>query len=152
MKKQTIMLRFPSRKTVLVALFLAATAFGLLGMNLRPAHALSVYSVSQTKSGLAVSDPLNAQLSQSQLAASTLWTFGGYAAVFNAPFAVNEDANGLHIGVQATSAAPYAGYYGELLNNAMVSHAVLTAPSRTVPSGYPNVALYVQTGGIKVDY
>jgi hypothetical protein len=152
MKMQILIPRIPSSRTVLVLLFLAATAFGLLGMNARPAHALSLYSVNQTKSGLAVSDPLNAQLSQAQLAASTLWTFGGSAAVFNAPFAFNEDANGLHIGVQATSAAPYAGYYAELLNNAVLSHAVLTAPSRTVPSGYPNVALYVQTGGPNVDY
>jgi len=144
--------RIPSGRTVLVLLFLAATAFGLLGMNARPAHALGLYSVNQTSSGLAVSDPLNAQLSQSQLATSSFWTFGGSAAVFNAPYAFNEDANGLHIGVQATSAAPYAGYYAELLNNAILSHAVLSAPSRTVPSGYPNVALYVQTGGVKVDY
>jgi len=152
MKKQIPLLLFPSRRTVLVSLFLAATALGLLGMNVRPAHAVPLYSVSQTQSGLAVSDPLNAQLSQAQLAASTLWTFGGSATVFNAPFAFNEDANGLHIGVQATSAAPYAGYYAELWNNAVLSHAVLTAPSRTVPSGYPNVALYVQTGGPNVDY
>src|SRR5712664_2218553 len=133
MKTQILMPRFPRSRTVLISLFLAATAFGLLGMNARPAHALSLYSISQTSSGLAVSDPLNAQLSQAQLAASPLWTFGGSAAVFGAPFAFNEDASGLHIGVQATSAAPYAGYYALLLNNAVLSHAVLSAPSRTVP-------------------
>ena len=73
-----------------------------------------------------------------------------------APFAYNEDSGGLHIGVQSPATGPYAGnyagYYGVHLDNAMLSHAVLTAPSRTVPSGYPNVGLYVQTGGTNIDY
>jgi len=152
MKTHVMMPRIPSSRTVLVLLFLAATAFGLLGMNLRPAHALSLYSVNQTKSGLLGSDPLTAQLSQAQLATSSYWFFGGDAIAQNSPYAFSEDASGLHIGVQATPVAPFAGFYAVHKDNAMVAHAVLTSPSRTVPSGYPNVGLYVQTGGPDVNY
>jgi hypothetical protein len=152
MKTHVMMPRIPSSRTVLVLLFLAATAFGLLGMNLRPAHALSLYSVNQTKSGLVGSDPLTAQLSQAQLATSSYWFFGGDAIAQKSPYAFSEDASGLHIGVQATPVAPFAGFYAVHKDNAMVAHAVLTSPSRTVPSGYPNVGLYVQTGGPNVNY
>jgi hypothetical protein len=152
MKTHVMMPRIPSSRTVLVLLFLAATAFGLLGMNLRPAHALSLYSVNQTKSGLVGSDPLTAQLSQAQLATSSYWFFGGDAIAQNSPYAFSEDATGLHIGVQATPVAPFAGFYAVHKDSAMVAHAVLTSPSRTVSSGYPNVGLYVQTGGPNVNY
>ena len=152
MKRQILMPRFPSRRTVMVSFLLAATAFGLLGMNPSPAHALSLYSIHRTQTGLVGSDPLNAQLSQAQLVGSSFWTFGGSAAFFNTPFAFNEDSNGLHIGVQSTAAVPFSGYYALHVDNAMLAHAVVTAPSRMVPSGYPNVGLYVQTGGPNVNY
>ena len=146
------MFQFQSRRTVLVSLFLAATAFGLLGMNLRPAHAGPLYSISQTKSGLVGSDPLTGSFSQAQLATSSYWLFGGDAAVQGSPYAFSEDSSGLHIGVQATAVAPYAGFYALHKDNAMLSHAVMSVPSSTVPSGYPNVGLYVQTGGVNVNY
>jgi len=152
MKMEILMPRFPGRRTVVVSLFLATMAFGLLGMNLRPAHAVSLYSVSQTKSGLVGSDPLTAQLSQAQLAASSYWFLNGDAVVQGSPYAFSEDASGLHIGVQATAVAPYAGFYALHSDNAVLAHAVMSSPSRTVPSGYPNVGLYVQTGGTNVNY
>ena len=74
MKSPILTTRFPPPKTVLIPLFAAAVTFGLLGMNLAPAHALSLYSINQTQSGLVGSDPLNAQLSQAQLASSSFWT------------------------------------------------------------------------------
>ncbi len=156
MKVEILMPRFQSRRTIVVSLFLGAMAFGLLGMNLRPAHALPLYSVNQTNSGLVGSDPLTGSFSQAQLAGSSFWFFGGDAALLGAPYAYNEDSGGLHIGVQSPASGPYAGnyagYYALHIANGMLFHAVLTAPSRTVPSGYPNVGLYVQTGGVNVDY
>src|SRR5438105_1692248 len=125
MKMVALMHWFPSRRTVLVSLFLAAFAFGLLGMNLRPAHALPLYSVTQARSGLVGSDPLTGSFSQAQLAGSSFWFFGGDAALMGAPFAYNEDSGGLHIGVQSPATGPYAGnyagYYGVHLDNAMLS-------------------------------
>ena len=146
------MFQLPRRRTVMVSLFLAATAFGLLGMNLRPAHAGPLYSITQTKSGLVGSDALTGSFSQAQLAGSSYWLFGGDAVVQGSPYAFSEDSSGLHIGVQATAVAPYAGFYALHKDNAMLSHAVMSVPSSTVPSGYPNVGLYVQTGGVNVNY
>jgi len=152
MGKTDLVPRLPSGRTVAVAFLLAVMAFGLLGMNVRPAHAVSLYSISQTKTGFVASDPLNAQLSQAQLATSSFWTFGGDAVAEGAPYAFNESPSGLNIGVQATAAFPYAGFYALHIANAVLAHAVMTSPSRTVPKGYPNVGLYVQTGGTNVDY
>jgi hypothetical protein len=149
---------FPNRKTALVPLFAAAAIFVLLGASVSPAHALGVplYSINQKQSGLVASDPLNSQLSQQQLSTSSFWTFGGDAIGLSAPYAYSEDSGGLHIGVQSPASGPYAGdyagFYALHIDNAMLAHAVLSVPSRTVASGYPNVGLYVQTGGINVDY
>lgn len=149
--------RFPHRKTALVP-FVAAAVLVLLGAGISPAHALGVplYSINQTRSGLVASDPLNSQLSQAQLSGSSFWTFGGDAIGLSAPYAYSEDSGGLHIGVQSPASGPYAGdyagFYALHIDNAMLAHAVLSVPSRTVSSGYPNVGLYVQTGGINVDY
>jgi len=146
--------RLPHRKSLLAPLLVAASILFLLGGTVAPAHALGVplYSISQSHSGLVGSDPLNAQLSQAQLSGSSFWLFGGDAVGEGAPYAFSEDSGGLHIGVQSTAAYPYAGFYGLHIANAMLAHAVMTVPSRTVPSGYPNVGLYVQTGGSNVDY
>jgi hypothetical protein len=150
--------RFPHRKTALVPFIAAAAVFVLLGASVSPAHALGVplYSINQTQSGLVASDPLNSQLSQAQLSSSSFWTFGGDAIGLSAPYAYNEDSAGLHIGVQSPASGPYAGdyagFYALHIANAMLAHATLSVPSRTVSSGYPNVGLYVQTGGINVDY
>lgn len=154
MDNRLLVPRLSGRRIALAPLLVAAAVFVLLGASISPAHALGVplYSISQTQSGLVASDPLNAQLSQSQLSGSSFWTFGGDAVGEGAPYAFNEDAGGLHIGVQSTSAYPYAGFYGLHIANAMLAHAVMTVPSSTVPSGYPNVGLYVQTGGVNVDY
>jgi hypothetical protein len=146
--------RFPRRRSVLAPLLVAASILFLLGGTITPAHALGVplYSVKQTSSGLVASDPLNAQLSQSQLSGSSFWFFGGDAVSEGAPYAFSEDSGGLHIGVQATANSNYAGLYALHIANAMLAHAMVSAPSSTVPSGYPNVGLYLQTGGANVDY
>jgi hypothetical protein len=152
MKIHLTAMRIPSARTVLIALFLAGATFGLVGTNATPAHALSLYSVNRTHSGLVAQDPLTSQLSQSQLAASSFWIFGGDAVALGAPYAFSEDSGGLHIGVQATATANFAGLYGLHRDTAMLAHAVVSAPSSTVPSGYPNVGIYLQTGAANVDY
>lgn len=110
------------------------------------------YSVDQSKSGLVVGDPLDGNYSQSQLSSQSSWKFGGDAAGENAPYAYYENSQGLHIGVQAPANGTYAGYYAEVQRVGMLAHAVLTAPSTTIPYGYYNVGLYLQTGGPDVDY
>ncbi|MGH9920887.1 MAG: hypothetical protein ACRD6W_18720, partial [Nitrososphaerales archaeon] len=146
--------RFSGRRTGFAPLLLAAAVLALLGGGVSPAHALGVplYSINQTHSGLVASDPLDAQLSQAQLSGSSFWIFGGDAVSEGAPYAFSEDSGGLHIGVQATASADYAGFYALHRANATLAHATVSAPSSTVPNGYPNVGLYVQTGGINVDY
>jgi hypothetical protein len=153
MKDLIFMSRFPRRRTVLAPLFVAAATFVLLGAGLGQAHALSVplYSINQTQSGLVASDPLTATLSQSQLAASSFWTFGGDAVGEGVPYAFNEDSGGLHIGVSSPT-GEYAGLYAVHQATATLAHAQISAPSSTVANGYPNVGLYVQTGGANVDY
>lgn len=153
--KSQLAVSWPShRRSVLVPLFVSAATLFLLGVAVAPAHALGVplYSIKQTQSGLVASDQLNAQLSQSQLSGSSFWLFGGDAVAEGAPYAFSEDSGGLHIGVRATSNANYAGFYALHRANAMLAHATVSAPSSTVPSGYPNVGLYLQTGGVNVDY
>jgi len=145
--------QLPSGRTFLVLLFLAATMFGLVGMSFNQAHALGapLYSIGQTQSGLVASDPLTATLSQSQLSSSSFWLLGGDAVGEGVPYAYSEDSGGLHIGVSSPT-GEYAGLYALHRADAMLAHAQITAPSSTVPNGYPNVGLYVQTGGINVDY
>jgi hypothetical protein len=152
MNGQFIM-RSPRRGTVLVPVLVAAAAFLLLGAGVGQAHALSVplYSINQTQSGLVASDPLTATLSQSQLAGSSFWTFGGDAVGEGVPYAYNENSSGLYIGVSSPT-GEYAGLYAVHQATATLAHAQISAPSSTVPNGYPNVGLYVQTGGIDVDY
>lgn len=154
MKSKFAVSRLPHRKSVLAPLLVSAAILFLLGAAVAPAHALGVplYSINQTQSGLVASDPLTATFSQSQLAGSSFWFFGGDAVAQHAPYAFYEDSGGLHIGVQATANANYAGFYALHRANAMLAHATVTAPSSTVPSGYPNVGLYVQTGAANVDY
>ncbi|HEV2389812.1 MAG TPA: hypothetical protein VGS04_03715 [Nitrososphaerales archaeon] len=154
MERKFAVFRFRHGRGVLAPLLVSAATLFLLGAAVAPAHALGVplYSINQTQSGLVASDPLTATLSQSQLAGSSFWIFGGDAVAEGAPYAFSEDSGGLHIGVQATANANYAGFYALHRANAMLAHATVTAPSSTVPSGYPNVGLYVQTGGVNVDY
>lgn len=112
-------------------------------------------TINKIQCGLYASDPLNNQTAtQEQLAAnSTYWVYGGDAPAENASYAYNEDAQGFHIGVQAPSNGTYAGYYAvSPSSNAMLFHAVLTAPVRTVPYGDFQNGLYVQTTQAPVNY
>ena len=112
-------------------------------------------TVNKIQCGLYASDPLNNKTAtQEQLTAnSTYWIYGGDAPGENAPFSYYEDPQGLHIGVQAPSNGTYAGYYAVTPStNAMLFHAVLTAPVSTVPYGEFQNGLYVQTTQAPVNY
>jgi len=112
-------------------------------------------TINKIQCGLYASDPLNNQTkTQEQLDAnSTYWVYGGDAPAENAPYSYYQDTQGLHIGVQAPANGTYAGYYAVAPNsNAMLFHAILTAPVRTVPYGDFQNGLYVQTTQAPVNY
>lgn len=112
-------------------------------------------TINKIQCGLYASDPLNNQTAtQEQLTAnSTYWVYGGDAPAENASYVYNEDTQGFHIGVQAPSNGTYAGYYAvSPSSNAMLFHAVLTTPVRTVPYGDFQNGLYVQTTQAPVNY
>ncbi|HXU96363.1 MAG TPA: hypothetical protein VFP45_08025 [Candidatus Nitrosotalea sp.] len=117
-------------------------------------------TINKIQCGLYASDPLNNQTAtQQQLQEnSKYWVYGGDAPAENAPYAYYEDSQGLHIGVQAPSAGTYAGYYAVTPNtNAMLFHAVITSPLRTMPmsnvsENYFQNGLYVQTTQAPVNY
>ncbi|HEV2225576.1 MAG TPA: hypothetical protein VGR56_02080 [Nitrososphaerales archaeon] len=113
---------------------------------MRPATAASVLSVSKTSSGLVTSDSLTT-------GGVSLWTFGGSAVVQGAPAKYSEDSTGLHLGVQSKLSGQWAGYYGARGENAQLFHATLSLPSTTLPTNHSfNTGLYVQTGGVNVNY
>ena len=112
-------------------------------------------TINKIQCGLYASDPLNNDTkTQEQLGAnSTYWVYGGDAPAENATYSYYQDTQGLHIGVQAPANGTYAGYYAVTPNsNAMLFHAVLTAPVRTVPYGDFQNGLYVQTTQAPVNY
>ncbi len=113
---------------------------------MRPATAVSVLSVNKTSSGLVTSDSLTT-------GSVGLWTFGGSAVVEGAPNKYSEDSNGLHLGVQSNVGGQWAGYYAARGENAQLFHAILSLPSATIAASHDfNTGLYVQTGGINVNY
>jgi hypothetical protein len=121
-------------------------------LTVTAAHTFSI--VKQT-SGLVAYDPLNnVTLTQAQLQSrNKYWTYGGSAQAQGAPFAISEDPQGFHVGVQAKAEGKWAGYYALTpLTNAHVYHAVITDPVRTTPQNIFNTALYVQTGNGLINY
>ena len=112
------------------------------------------YAISQSSSGLVFQDPLTATMTQQQLDSQGTYTWQGSAQGYpNAPYNYSEDSQGLHIGVQAPAPGAYAGFFGtKNFNTGDVFHAVITAPSRTIPSDDYNVGIYVQTGNGPIDY
>jgi Bacterial Ig domain len=112
------------------------------------------YTISRESSGLVFLDPLNnATMSQQQLQAQGRYYFDGSAPVENAPYNFNEDAQGLHIGVQSTGPNVYAGFFAQKnFGVGTVFHAMISTPTRTIPSGYYDTGIYVQTGNGLISY
>jgi hypothetical protein len=95
------------------------------------------YSINKIQSGLVTSDKLNNQHDFFSWFEGNLvdWNYGGDAPERGAPYVVLNDAQGLHIGVQASASGHWAGYYAASpITNAMLFHAVIATPVRTVPS------------------
>ena|SRR2546425_5285748 len=128
-----------------VVLAIAASAILLLVSAFVPAMNITHAApgdVTQVKSGRVVVDPLTT-------GNTTYWTLGGSASTApGAKFTLSEDAQGLHIGVQAGAPGKWAGYYVESPNTtAFLFHAFITLPFTSIPSGeFYNTGLYVQTG------
>ncbi len=115
----------------------------------------SNYSLSKIQSGLVASDSLtNETTTQQQLLSNhQYWTYSGDAIKEKAPYSIDKDLQGLHIGVQAKIAGKYAGFYAETPNtNAALFHAIITQPVNTIPSDDYNNGLYVQTTQSSVNY
>lgn len=120
-----------------------------------PAPGSSQGEINKIKCGLYASDSLtNETETQQQLQSSPgYWYYGGDAPAENATYSFYRDSQGLHIGVQAPSNGTYAGYYAVApSSDAMLFHAVVTAPVRTVPYGDFQNGLYVQTTQAPVNY
>lgn len=112
-------------------------------------------SINLVKSGLVASDSLIQPKTKQQLQSDPYWRTGGSAAVQNAPIDIFQDAQGMHIGVQAVSNGTYAGYYAVTPStNAPLFHAVMTSPVRTIPStnNFFQNGLYVQTTNGLINY
>ena len=79
---------------------------------------------------------------------TTSWTFGGEATILpGAKYTYSEDAQGLHIGVQAGAPNQWAGFYAASQNTtASLFHAFITLPYTSMPTGEEyNTGIYVQT-------
>jgi hypothetical protein len=136
----------PSRipKWGLIASLFAA-ALMVMSASLSSAHAVSLYTIKQSQSGLVAQDSLTTGNTAS-------WVFGGSAVGQpGATYQYYEDSQGLHIGVQSGPNL-WAGYYAVAQPTAQVFHAVLTLPSSTIPSQFFNTGLYVQTGAPLINY
>jgi hypothetical protein len=113
----------------------------------------TTYAISKQSGGLVFQDPLTSTMSQQQLSSQGTYYFSGDASEENANYNYYETSQGLYIGVQAQAPGTYAGYYAEkAFSQGDIFHADLTAPSRTIPGGYYNVGIYVQTGNGDIDY
>jgi hypothetical protein len=131
----------------LVALALFASISLIASMSaVRPASALSVLSVGRTSSGLVTSDSLTT-------GNTNLWVFGGSAVAQGTPYSYHEDSSGLYLGVQSNQPGQWSGYYASRGEQAQVFHADLTLPAAILADNQSfNTGLYVQTGGVDVNY
>jgi hypothetical protein len=134
-------------KGLMLALLLAmAPAVVVFAAQVGQAASIQPFTLNQAKSGLVTKDPLTT-------GDASLWTFGGSATVYGAPYQYYEDSAGLHIGVQSNTAGQWAGYYAAKGENAELFNAVLSLPSSTIAAAQNfNTGLYVQTGGPDVNY
>lgn len=134
------------KKSSAVVLVLTASLV-LLTMvtNAAPLVRADSATLTNLESGLVTSDSLTT-------GNTAYWAFYGSAIPLNARYAYSEDSNGLKVGVQATSAGQWTGYFAESpLTQAEVFHAVLTLPNSTIPSYSANTGLYVQSSGPNID-
>jgi hypothetical protein len=120
-----------------------------------PSASNSSGSINKIKCGLYASDPLNNETeTQQQLQASSgYWRYEGDAPLLNASYAFYRDSEGLHISTESPANGTWAGYFAVTPNtNAELFHAVISNPVNTIPYGYYENGLYVQTSQPFVNY
>lgn len=112
------------------------------------AYGLSTATISRVKAGLVASDALtNTQINTSY------WAFGGDAVALHAPYDYYQNAEGLHIGVQAANSGEWAGYYGvSPSHSARLFHAILRVPFSSVPDNWWDTGMYIQTSSPMINY
>jgi hypothetical protein len=135
---------FKVKAPFLIFMIASTTVFALAAVP--HTKAITVYSVDLTQSGVVTSDPLTT-------GNTALWTFDGSSVYYGTPHEQFEDKVGLHLGVQTIPGVAWAGYFAAKGENAQVFHSVLSLPSSTIPQAQNfNTGLYVQTGGVNVNY
>ena len=90
---------------------------------------------------------INQTLSKEQLQSDSSWSFNGSADGFDNLYDFYEDQNGLNIGVKADSDGAYKGFF--IMNTipieATTFQSKITSPFRTIPDGYFQNGMYVQS-------
>jgi len=125
----------------------------VLGVSYFRSSVAASGTLTKVSSGLVASDPLNQQLTKSQLESSNYWRFSGDAPAEGAPYNFYEDSNGLHVGVQAANNSTFAGFFAVSPNtNFVLVHVQITTPSKTVPQGAFESGLYLQTSDGNINY
>ncbi len=118
----------------LITSLLVASTLLVMSATLNSAHALALYSFTQTQQGLVKQDTLTT-------GDTSYWTFSGSAVLQGAPTTSSEDAQGLHLGIKAAVSGQWAGYYAVSPDtSAYVFHAVITLPSTTISDTAANMA------------
>src|SRR3989454_59380 len=113
--------------------------------QLLPAQAAPL-SINEVQSGLLAQDSLTT-------GNTAYWFFYGDAVLTGAPHTYSEDSQGLHIGIQATKAGSWIGFFAESPNTAgQLFHAVLTLPYSKIASNEFNTGVYVQTSTDHINY
>lgn len=112
--------------------------------------------LTKIKSGLVAADMLNdAPQTMEELEANqTYWFYGGSAEVIEgSEIDFFKNSEGLQIGVKSPSNGNWSGFYAvSPPTNATLAHAVITLPSRTIPSNFADFGLYVQTHNGSINY
>ncbi|MHB8566830.1 MAG: hypothetical protein ACYC7D_00745 [Nitrososphaerales archaeon] len=136
-----------------LGLVASAAAFAEISLGYTGSEQSGPIVINKVLSGLVASDPFTQSQTQQQLQSNqSYWLYGGDAQTVHASYSFYQDANQLHIGVSATNIGNWAGFYAETPStNASLVHAVLTAPSSSLPGYYDN-GLYVQASNQLLNY
>ncbi len=127
----------PTHLSVLIAAIIIALALTTAtGPAIIGAHA-ATSTISLTSSGLVASDSLTTGNTAG-------WTITGNASPGGS--VSKENSSGLYLGVKTGLAGDWAGWFAKSANtNALLFHAVLTLPYKTIADNAFNTGLYVQT-------
>jgi hypothetical protein len=155
--------------TAVIIFLLLISVFVLPSFRSTVAATEPVLALAQ--SGVVFSDPLNATQSQTQLQASSSWSFGGHydsehiayngqnwqysanGSLQNANVNFSEDGSGLSISVKAAESGPYTGFYAiSPPSNAELYHARMTSIYDSIPGEFLQIGLYVRAASGDTNY